>query len=44
MRDTSEKLLANVPRLAVTLENAAVAQGASPSGPFLLSGHCVKLW
>jgi anti-sigma-K factor RskA len=44
MRDTSEKLLANVARLAVTLEDAAAAPGASPSGPFLLSGHCVKLW
>lgn len=40
----SEKLLFNVPRLAVSLEDAPAATGAQPSGPFVLSGHCVKLW
>lgn len=44
MRETSEKLLANVPRLALTFENAAAAPGAAPGRPFVLSGHCVKLW
>jgi len=44
MRDTSEKLLSNVPRLAVTFESAPAAPGAAPGGPFVLSGHCVKLW
>jgi anti-sigma-K factor RskA len=44
MRDSSEKLLSGVPRLAVSLEDAPAASGAQPSGPFVLSGHCVKLW
>jgi anti-sigma-K factor RskA len=44
LRDTSEKLFANVPRLAVSLEDAPAASGALPSGPFVLAGHCVKLW
>ena len=43
MPDTSEKLLSNVPRLAVSVEDAAAAAGASPQG-FVLTGHCVKLW
>ncbi len=43
LADTSEKLFANVPRLAVSLERAAPAPGAAPAA-FLLSGHCVKLW
>lgn len=41
---TSEKLFANVPRLAVSLEDAPAAPGAKPSAPFVLSGFCVKLW
>ena len=44
LRDTSEKLLSNVPRLAVSLEDAPAAAGALPSGPFVLAGNCVKLW
>ncbi len=44
LRDTSEKLFSNVPKLAVSLEDAAAAPGAAPSGPFVLSGFCVKLW
>ena len=43
MADTSEKLLSNVPRLGVSVEDAAAAKGASPQG-FILTGHCVKLW
>jgi anti-sigma-K factor RskA len=44
LADTSESLFKNVPRLGVTLEPAAAAPGAAPSGAFVLSGHCVKLW
>jgi len=44
LRDTSEKLLSNVPRLAVSLEDAPAAAGTLPSGPFVLAGNCVKLW
>lgn len=40
--DSSEKLFFNVPRLAVSLEPAP--GGAAPGAPFVLSGHCVKLW
>ncbi|GIL05273.1 hypothetical protein FBR04_16555 [Betaproteobacteria bacterium PRO7] len=43
MADTSEKLLANVPRLAVSLEDAPAKPGALPA-EFILAGHCVKLW
>ena len=43
LADTSEKLFANVPQLAVSLEPALPAAGAAPS-PFVLKGHCVKLW
>lgn len=39
---TSEQLLSAVPRLGASLEPAGAAP-ASP-GPFLLEGHCVKLW
>jgi len=38
----SEKLFSSVGRLAVSFEPAAGA--AAPSGEFVLSGHCVKLW
>ena len=44
LHDTSEKLLSNVPRLAVSLEDAPAAAGTLPSGPFVLAGNCVKLW
>ena len=41
--DSAEKLFSNVGRLALTIE--PVADGAAaPSGPFVASGHCVKLW
>lgn len=43
MADTSEKLLSNVPRLAVSIEEAPVQKGAAPEG-FILTGHCAKLW
>lgn len=42
--DSSEKLFFNVTRLAVTLEVAPAMAGASPGGPFVLIGPCVKLW
>lgn len=40
---SSEKLLSNVPRLAVSFEDAPAAPGAAP-GAFVFSGFCVKLW
>ena len=40
---TSEKLLSNVGRLAVSFEDRPAAAGASPS-EFIASGFCVKLW
>lgn len=43
MRATSEKLLANVTRLAVSFEDAPAQPGSAP-GEFVLAGHCVKLW
>jgi anti-sigma-K factor RskA len=43
LADTSEKLFSNVPRLAVSFETGMPAPGATPS-PFVLTGHCVKLW
>ena len=43
LSDTSEKLFSNVPRLAVSFETGMPAPGATPA-PFVLSGHCVKLW
>jgi len=42
--EPSEKLFFNVARLAVSIEPAPVAAGGRPSGDFVLSGHCVKLW
>ena len=44
LADTSERLFANVGRLAVSIEPAPAAPGARPTGEFVLSGHCVKLW
>jgi anti-sigma-K factor RskA len=41
--DTSEHLLSAVTRLAVSLEAASADAPPSPS-PFVLTGHCVKLW
>jgi len=43
LADTSEKLLSSVPRLAISVEDAAAGRGAAPA-PYLLSGNCVKLW
>jgi anti-sigma-K factor RskA len=43
LADTSEKLFFNVPRLAVSFETGMPAPGATPS-PFVLTGHCAKLW
>ena len=43
MADTSEKLLSNVPRLAVSIQDAPSKEGDAPAG-FILTGHCVKLW
>jgi anti-sigma-K factor RskA len=44
LADTSEKLFFTVPRLAVSFEAAPAKPGDAPSGDFVLSGHCVKLW
>lgn len=43
MPATSESLLANVPRLAVSFEDAPAAPGQAPAA-FVFSGFCVKLW
>ena len=43
MSATSEKLLSNVTRLAVSFEDAPLRAGATP-GEFILIGPCVKLW
>jgi len=43
LADTSEKLFFNVSQLAVSFETGVPAPGATPS-PFVLTGHCVKLW
>jgi anti-sigma-K factor RskA len=39
---SAEALLSKVPRLGVTFE--ADASGNAPRGPFVVSGHCVKMW
>jgi anti-sigma-K factor RskA len=44
LTDTAEKLFAKVPRLAASFEPAQPAANAQPSTPFVLSGHCAKLW
>ncbi|MGY4831517.1 anti-sigma factor [Sphaerotilaceae bacterium SBD11-9] len=44
LSDSSEKLFFKVSRLAVSLEAAAARPGDKPTQPFILSGHCVKLW
>ena len=43
LSESAEKLFGNVPRLGVSLETAVPPAGGTPS-PFLLTGHCVKLW
>lgn len=40
----SEALFSNVSRLAVSIEAAPAKAGDQPSGDFVLSGPCVKLW
>jgi anti-sigma-K factor RskA len=44
LSDESEKLFSQVSRLAVSLEERAAKPGDKPAQPFVLSGHCVKLW
>jgi anti-sigma-K factor RskA len=44
LADTSEKLFFNVSRLAVSIEPVPARAGDKPSGGFVLSGPCVKLW
>ncbi len=44
LADSSEKLFFAVSQLAVSFEAAPVLRGGAPSGAFVLSGHCVKLW
>ncbi|HEX3141010.1 MAG TPA: anti-sigma factor [Rhizobacter sp.] len=44
LSDSSEALFFKVSRLAVSLETAAAQPGDKPTQPFILSGHCVKLW
>jgi anti-sigma-K factor RskA len=44
LADTSEKLFFDVSRLAVSIEAAQAKTGDKPTGDFVLSGHCVKLW
>jgi len=44
LSDESEKLFSTVSRLAVSLEDKAAKAGDQPTQPFVLSGHCVKLW
>ena len=43
MSATSEKLLSNVTRLAVSFEDAPARAGSTP-GEFVVIGPCVKLW
>jgi anti-sigma-K factor RskA len=44
LSDTSEKLFANVPRLALSFEPAAARAGDQPTAAFVAQGNCVKLW
>jgi anti-sigma-K factor RskA len=44
LADTSENLFFNVSRLAVSIEAVPAKAGDKPSGDFVLSGHCVRLW
>lgn len=41
--DTAEKLFFTVARLGVSIEPAG-GDARAPAGPFVASGHCVKLW
>jgi hypothetical protein len=40
---SSEQLLSNVPRLAVSFEDRPAVAGQTPA-QFVFSGFCVKLW
>jgi anti-sigma-K factor RskA len=42
--DTSEKLFATVPRLAVTFDPVPAIPGETMRSEPVLTGHCVKLW
>jgi anti-sigma-K factor RskA len=42
--DTSEKLFAKVSQIAVSYEKSVAKPGERPSGPFVLTGNCVKVW
>lgn len=44
LSDSSEKLFLKVSRLAVSLEATPAKPSDQPTQPFILSGHCVKLW
>ena len=44
LADKSEALFFKVSRLAVSFEDSGAANAAAPSGEFVFSGHCVKLW
>jgi anti-sigma-K factor RskA len=39
---SAEALLSKVPRLGVTFEPDT--SGSTPREPFIISGHCVKMW
>jgi len=42
--DTSERLLAKVSQIAISFETSTVKPGDKPSGAFVLTGNCVKVW
>lgn len=44
LEDVSEKLFFTVPKLAVSFEAKAAQRGDKPSGDFVLTGNCVRLW
>lgn len=44
LEDVSEKLFFTVPKLAVSFEARPAQRGDKPSGDFVLTGNCVKLW
>lgn len=44
LADSSEKLFFNVSQLAISFEASPARPGDAPTSPFVLNGHCVKLW
>jgi len=44
LTDSAEKVFFKVSRLGVSIEPAGAPSPGAPSGPFVLAGHCVKLW